>query len=129
GLRDALAVGIFALALIGEAVADEQMRRFRADPSHKGQVMDRGLWAWSRHPNYFFQWLGWLAYPVIAVDLARPVSWLAFTAPVVMYGLLRHVSGVPPLESAMLASRGEKFRNYQARVSAFFPLPPKGPAS
>jgi steroid 5-alpha reductase family enzyme len=87
--------------------------------------MESGLWAWSRHPNYFFQWLGWLAYPIIALDPARPVTWLSLAAPAVMYGLLRHVSGVPPLEEAMLKSRGDTFRDYQRRVSVFFPLPSK----
>jgi len=124
GARDALGLAIFLAAVVGEAVADEQMKAFRA-AGHKGAVMDRGLWAWSRHPNYFFQWLGWLAYPVIALQPDQPLSWLSLAAPAVMFGLLRYVSGVPPLETAMLASRGEKFRDYQRRVSVFFPLPPK----
>lgn len=125
GLRDGLAVALFAAAIVGEYVSDEQMRRFRADKGNKGQVIETGLWAWSRHPNYFFQWLGWLAYPVIALDPARPITWLSLAAPAVMFGLLRYVSGVPPLEEAMLKSRGDKFRDYQKRVSVFFPLPPK----
>jgi steroid 5-alpha reductase family enzyme len=124
-VRDLIALGILIIAILGETTSDEQMRRFRADPANKGQVMDRGLWAWSRHPNYFFQWLGWTAYPVIALDPAQPVTWLSLIAPGVMYGLLRHVSGVPPLETAMLASRGDLFRDYQRRVSVFFPTPPK----
>ncbi|MBW8812157.1 MAG: DUF1295 domain-containing protein [Caulobacterales bacterium] len=125
GLRDGLAVALFAGAILGETVADLQMKAFRDDPAHRGQVIDTGLWGWSRHPNYFFQWLGWLAYPVIALDPARPVTWLSLAAPAVMYGLLRYVSGVPPLEAQMLKSRGAAFRAYQARVSVFFPLPPK----
>ncbi|WP_337185094.1 DUF1295 domain-containing protein [Phenylobacterium sp.] len=124
-LRDALAAGLFLTALAGETLADAQMKRFRADPACKGRVIETGLWAWSRHPNYFFQWLGWCAYPVMALDPARPVTFLSLVAPAVMYGLLRHVSGVPPLEDAMLRSRGEAFRDYQRRVSVFFPLPPK----
>lgn len=125
GVREALAVAIFMAAIAGEYLADTQMKSFRDDPAHKGAVMDRGLWAWSRHPNYFFQWLGWLAYPVIALDPARPVTWLSLSAPIVMFGLLRYVSGVPPLETAMLETRGDRFREYQRRVSAFFPFPPK----
>ena len=124
-LRDGLGLAVFLIAIAGEYVSDEQMRRFRADSASKGQVMDRGLWGWSRHPNYFFQWLGWLAYPVIALEPAHPVTWLSLTAAAVMFVLLRYVSGVPPLEAAMVRSRGEKFRAYQHRVSAFFPLPPK----
>jgi steroid 5-alpha reductase family enzyme len=122
-VRDALAAVIFLVAIVGETMADTQMKRFRADPASKGKVMDRGLWAWSRHPNYFFQWLGWMAYPVMALDPSRPVSFLTLVAPAVMYGLLRYVSGVPPLEEAMLKSRGDTFRDYQRRVSVFFPLP------
>lgn len=125
GLRDGLAVLLFLAAIAGEAVSDAQMKRFRENPANKGQVIETGLWAWSRHPNYFFQWLGWLAYPVIALDPGRPVTWLSLAAPAVMYGLLRYVSGVPPLEAAMLKSRGDKFRDYQRRVSVFFPLPPR----
>lgn len=126
GVRDVLAAAVFIVAFVGEAIADLQMERFRADPVNRGLVCERGLWAWSRHPNYFFEWLGWLAYPVIAFDPARPVSWLSLTAPAVMYLLLTRVSGVPPLEEAMLRSRGEAYRSYRSRVSAFFPLPPKG---
>ena len=125
GLRDGLAVLLFAVAIAGEAVADAQMKRFRAAASSKGRILETGLWAWSRHPNYFFQWLGWLAYPIVALDPAQPITWLSLAAPAVMYGLLRHVSGVPPLEEAMLRSRGDTFRDYQRRVSVFFPVPPK----
>lgn len=125
GKRDVLAAAIFLAAIVGEYVSDAQMKAFRADPANRGQVMDRGLWGWSRHPNYFFQWMGWLAYPAIAFHPRGPMSWLSLAAPLVMYGLLRHVSGVPPLEESMLKTRGDLFRSYQARVSAFFPLPPK----
>jgi steroid 5-alpha reductase family enzyme len=124
GWRDGLGVAVFLAAIVGEAMADGQMKAFRAK-GLKGAVMDKGLWAWSRHPNYFFQWLGWVAYPVIAIQPAWPLSWASLAAPLVMFGLLRYVSGVPPLETAMLASRGEAFRDYQRRVSPFFPRPPK----
>ena len=124
-LRDALGVAIFLIAIVGETGSDNQMKGFRANPDNKGQVMDRGLWAWSRHPNYFFQWLGWMAYPAMALVPTQPVTWLSLTAPIVMYGLLRYVSGVPLLEQTMLKSRGDLFRAYQQRVSVFFPFPPK----
>lgn len=124
-LRDALGAVIFLIAIVGETLSDSQMKQFRANPDNRGRVMDRGLWAWSRHPNYFFQWLGWVAYPVMALVPAQPVTWLSLIAPAVMFGLLRYVSGVPPLEQTMLKSRGDLFRDYQRRVSAFFPFPPK----
>ena len=123
-LRDALGVAVFAVALICEALSDHQMQVFRSDPANQGKVLDSGLWAWSRHPNYFFQWLGWVSYPIMAFQLVHPITWLSLTAPAVMFVLLRYVSGVPPLEATMLKSRGELFRDYQRRVSAFFPLPP-----
>ena len=122
-LTDFIGSSILLICIVGEAVADEQMRRFRANPANKGQVMDHGLWGWSRHPNYFFEWLGWLAYPVIAIDLsgAWPLGWASLVAPVVMYVILRYLTGVPPLEKAMLASRGDAYRNYQSRVGALLP--------
>jgi steroid 5-alpha reductase family enzyme len=124
-VRDGLGVAIFLIAIVGETVSDSQMKAFRANPANKGMVMDQGLWAWSRHPNYFFQWLGWLTYPAMALNPAQPVTWLTLAAAVVMFALLRFVSGVPLLEQTMLASRGDLFRDYQRRVSVFFPWPPK----
>ena len=124
-LRDVLGVAILVSAILGEGLADAQMKTFRGGPANRGKVCDTGLWGWSRHPNYFFQWLGWLAYPAIALDPAQPLTWLSITAPLVMFILLTRISGVPPLEEAMVRSRGDAYRAYQARVSAFFPLPPK----
>jgi steroid 5-alpha reductase family enzyme len=124
-LRDVLGVAILMIAIGGEAVADAQMKLFKAQAANKGKVADVGLWGWSRHPNYFFEWLGWLAYPVIGLDPAHPFTWLSLSAPVVMFLLLTRVSGIPPLEEAQLLSKGEAYRAYQARVSAFFPFPPK----
>jgi steroid 5-alpha reductase family enzyme len=125
GLRDLIAVAVWIVAIFGETLADLQMARFKADPANRGGICDRGLWAWSRHPNYFFEWLVWWAYPIMAISPDAPASWLSLGAPVVMFLILRFVSGVPPLEKSMLASRGEAFRAYQARVSAFIPLPPR----
>lgn len=127
---DCLGVVVFVIALSAEALADGQMRKFGADPANKGKVCDVGLWRLSRHPNYFFEWLGWVAYPVIAIDLggAYPGGWLAIPAPMLMYSLLVHVSGIPPLEEHMLKSRGEAFRGYQRRVNAFWPIPHAAPS-
>jgi steroid 5-alpha reductase family enzyme len=120
-------VVVLVIAVIGEGVADAQLRRFRADPANHGRVCDTGLWGWSRHPNYFFEWAAWLAYPLFAIDLGGGYAWgwLALSAPAFMYWLLVHVSGIPPLEQQMLRSRGDAFRAYQARVSPFIPLPPR----
>jgi steroid 5-alpha reductase family enzyme len=124
---DWLGVLVILVAVAGEAIADAQMRGFRRDPANRGGVMRSGLWAWSRHPNYFFQTLGWLAYPIIA--LGPPGSPLlgliALSGPALMYWLLVYVSGIPLLEREMLDSRGDAFRDYQASTSAFFLLPPR----
>ncbi|MDF0522041.1 DUF1295 domain-containing protein [Bradyrhizobium yuanmingense] len=124
-LQDYLGVVIILVAVAGEALADRQLRRFKHDASSKGKVCDVGLWRWSRHPNYFFEWLGWLAYPVIALEPGYPWGWASLAAPVIMYWILVHVTGIPPLEEQMLRSRGDLYRQYQARTNAFFPWPPK----
>lgn len=125
GAQDALGIALFALALAGEASADRQMARFRVDPANRGRICDRGLWAWSRHPNYFFEWMAWLAYPTIAISLPHPTSLLALGAPLVMYVLLARVSGVPPLEAHLKRSRPDAFASYESRVSEFWPWPPR----
>lgn len=123
--QDFAAALILAIGIAGEALADAQLKRFRRDPAHQGRVCDVGLWRWSRHPNYFFEWFGWLAYPIMAIAPNHPWGWAALLAPIFMYWILVHVTGVPPLEEQMLRSRGERYRAYQARTSMFFPWPPR----
>jgi steroid 5-alpha reductase family enzyme len=134
GVQDVLGALILLIAVGGEALADEQMRRFKASHPPKGAINDKGLWAWSRHPNYFFEWFGWLAYPVIASPVilsgasgVYPWGWAAWIAPVLMYLVLDHGTGVPPLEAQMLKSRGDAFLAYKSRTSRFFPWPPRPP--
>jgi steroid 5-alpha reductase family enzyme len=122
--QDYAGVAILMLGIAGEGLADVQLKNFRANPANKGRVCDAGLWRWSRHPNYFFQWLGWLAYPAIALSPLCPWSPATLLAPLFMYWILVHVTGIPPLEAQMLRSRGERYRDYQARTSPFFPWPP-----
>jgi steroid 5-alpha reductase family enzyme len=125
GVADFLGIALLVGALVGEAVADWQLRRFKDDPANRGKVCERGLWSLSRHPNYFFEWLCWLAYPLIAIDLSgqHPFGWMALLAPACMYWVLVHVSGIPPLEEHMLRSRGAEFRALQERTRPFFPFP------
>ena len=119
---DALGAAILLAGVIGTGVSDWQLAQFKVDPANKGRVCDVGLWSLSRHPNYFFEFLSWCAWPVIAFDpVGYPVGLLALLAPALMYYLLRHVSGVPPLEAHMERSRPEAFAAYKARVPVFFP--------
>jgi steroid 5-alpha reductase family enzyme len=123
GAQDALAAAVLLAGVAGGAIADGQLARFRRDPSHRGAICDAGLWRWSRHPNYFFEFLGWCCWPLLAIAPGYAWGWLALSAPALIYWFLVHVSGIPPLEAAMLRSRGELYRAYQARTHAFFPIP------
>lgn len=126
--QDILAIIVFIIAIGGEAFADRQLRNFRSKAENKDSVCDTGLWNWSRHPNYFFEWLGWIAYPLFAIDLSGGFPWgyAALAGPICMYWLLVHVSGIPPLEEHMLRRHGARFRDYQIKTSAFFPRPARG---
>ena len=123
--QDYLGALILFAGIAGEALADAQLRAFRLDPANTGRVCDIGLWRWSRHPNYFFEWFGWLAYPAMALSPLYPWGWATLLAPAFMYWILVYVTGIPPLEAQMLRSRGERYRDYQSRTSAFFPMPPQ----
>lgn len=122
---DWIGAALLIVAIVGEGIADRQLKAFVADKKNKGKVADIGLWSYSRHPNYFFEWLGWFAYVLIAFNASGNYWWwpLALLAPAMMYWLLVHASGIPPLEQHMLRTRGVKFRAYQQSVNAFFPGP------
>lgn len=117
------AIAIWILSLAGESLADLQLAAHRDDPGNAGITCRTGLWAWSRHPNYFFEWLHWFTYVLLGVG--SPLWWLTWLGPVVMFAFLYRVSGIPWTEKQALRSRGEDYRRYQAEVSAFFPLPPR----
>lgn len=121
GPADAVGLALCAVSVAGEGLADRQMRRFKAAPANRGKVCDQGLWGLSRHPNYLFEALFWLSFPVIATTSADPWSLLSWLAPALMAALLRYGSGVPPLEAAMIESKGDAYRDYQARVPAILP--------
>jgi steroid 5-alpha reductase family enzyme len=126
GVLDVIAVLVALASVLGEALADEQVHRFRQDSANKGRICETGLWGWSRHPNYFFEWLIWVGYALFAIaGFDSGWGWLAWIGPVAMYVVLVHGSGIPPTEAHMLRSRGEAFHDYQRRVSKFFLLPPK----
>jgi len=117
------AAALFIIALIGESTADAQLAAFKRDPANKGGVCDVGLWRYSRHPNYFFEWLIWIAYAVFA--LASPHGWIALAMPVLMLHFLINVTGLKATEEQALRSKGERYRLYQARTSGFVPWFPK----
>ena len=122
---DYFGAGLLAVGIVGESIADRQLTRFRRPGQNRGKVCTKGLWGLSRHPNYFFEWVGWVSYAVIALgpDFDFAERWYGLVGPVLMYVLLVHVSGIPPLEAHMVRSRGDAFRKVQDQVSAFWPIP------
>lgn len=126
---DALGALIIAGSVTGESIADRQLAAWKADPANRGKTCRRGLWAVSRHPNYFFEWLHWTGYPVMGlVLLGTPLApwwFLTLLGPAVMLVLLLQVTGIPYTEKQALKSRGEDYRRYQREVSPFIPWFPK----
>lgn len=120
---DGLALLLAVAALAGEFLADRQLAAFRADPAQCRGVCRRGLWRYSRHPNYFFEWLHWWAY--VALALGAPGWAWSLLGPAAMYLFLRFLTGVPHAERSSLARRGEAYRLYQETTNAFFPWPPR----
>jgi steroid 5-alpha reductase family enzyme len=120
---DLAALGLFVVGVLGESIADAQLARFRRDPANRGKTCRVGLWRYSRHPNYFFEWLVWCAWAVLA--LPGPLGALALLSPLVMLWLIVFVTGIPPTEAQALASRGDDYRNYQRTTSPFLPWFPK----
>lgn len=114
---------LWLLALTGEALADRQLAAFKRDEANRGQVCAVGLWRYSRHPNYFFEWLVWVAFFVFA--LGSPWGWVAIIGPASILYLLLRVTGIPMNEEQNLRSRGEAYRRYQQTTSAFVPWFPK----
>jgi steroid 5-alpha reductase family enzyme len=114
---------LWLLALLGETLADAQLAAFKGDPANRGQVCDAGLWRLSRHPNYFFEWLVWVAFALFA--LASPWGWVAIYCPALMLFFLLKVTGIKYTEDQLLRSKGNAYRRYQERTSAFVPWPPR----
>lgn len=111
-------------AVSGEAAADRQLARFRAQPWNRSRVCREGLWFYSRHPNYFFEWLHWWAYVVMAVG--APGWPITFVGPIAMGWALLKVTGIPLAEQQALRSRGAEYRVYQQTTNAFIPWWPRG---
>lgn len=122
GVLDALGVLLVAIGLVFESVGDFQLARFKADPANRGRVMDRGLWAWTRHPNYFGDAVVW--WGLFAIACATPGGALTVVGPALMTFLLVRVSGVALLERTIRKRRPE-YDDYVRRTSAFLPRPPR----
>lgn len=125
GATEWAGAALWLAAITGEATADAQLAAFKRDPANAGGVCDAGLWRYSRHPNYFFEWLIWASYFVFGC--ASPWGWLGILSPACILYLLLRVTGIPMTEDQSLRSRGDAYRRYQERTSAFVPLPRKRP--
>lgn len=116
-------VALWAVGLFFEAVGDWQLTRFKADPANKGQVLDSGLWRYTRHPNYFGDAVAWWGIFLVAADVGL-AGWLTLVAPLVMTWLLARGTGKPLLERD-IAERRPDYAAYVRRTSGFVPLPPR----
>ena len=121
GMLDYLGIGLWAFGMLFEAGGDFQLARFKADPDNSGKVMDRGLWRYTRHPNYFGNACIWWGFGLLAVSAGH---WWVLLSPVLMTFLLLKVSGVSLLEQD-IGERRPAYADYVARTSAFLPLPPR----
>ena len=124
GLLRALGAAVAVAGLAGETLADAQLARWKRDPSRRGRVCDAGLWAYSRHPNYFFEWCVWLGHALYGIAF-WPYGLIALFPQALLLASILFVTGIPPTEAQALRTRGDAYRAYQRRVSRFLPLPPK----
>lgn len=118
-----LAVLLWVIATSGVTIADMQLSRFKANKQNQGKVCRDGLWGWSRHPNYFFEWLIWVSYGLYA--LTAPWGFLGMISPALILHFVLNVTGIPPTEEQAVRSKGDAYRDYQREVSEFIPMPPK----
>jgi steroid 5-alpha reductase family enzyme len=123
GVWDFAAVAVWIIAIAGGTLADLQLKWFKQNPDNQGQVCKSGLWRYSRHPNYFFEWLHWWAYVLMA--LLSPWLLVTLIAPLAMWFFLTKVTGIPTTEARAVVSRGDRYREYQKTTNAFFPWFPK----
>ena len=121
GVIEVIATGIWMIGFLFEAIADLQLYRFKSNPENKGKVLDTGLWAYSRHPNYFGEFLIWWGYFLFALSSG---AWWTVFSPVLMTLLLMKVSGVSLMEKG-ITERRANYRQYIETTNAFFPGKPK----
>ncbi|MCC7526891.1 MAG: DUF1295 domain-containing protein [Candidatus Melainabacteria bacterium] len=119
GSAEIVGAAICLIGTFGEAIADDELRKFKNNPDNKGKVCSYGLWNYSRHPNYFFEFVVWVGIYVLAAS--SPFGIFTFYCPVIMLYLLTQMTGIKISEEQSLKSRGEEYRRYQQTTSAFFP--------
>jgi steroid 5-alpha reductase family enzyme len=117
-----IGIALWALGNAGAIVSDRQLARWRANPENEGKTTRSGLWSWSRHPNYFFEWVTWCGNALVATT--APWGWIAWSVPAALLFLLLRVTGIPATEAQALRSRSD-YAEYQRTTSAFVPLPPR----
>jgi len=122
-ITDTSALLLAAMALLGESISDRQLRRFRACSENRGRVCDFGFWRYSRHPNYFFEWLSW--WPYVLFSWGSDYFILSLAGPIFMYVFLTRISGIPHTERQALLTRGEAYRKYQETTNSFWPWLPR----
>ena len=110
---------VWFVGLLGETYADQQLHYFKANPENKGKVCKEGLWRYSRHPNYFFEFIVWVGYYLFA--LGTSAGWIAIISPAIMLGLLLKVSGIPLTEAEAIKTKGSEYEDYIKTTSAFIP--------
>ena len=112
-------IAVWMVGVIGESIADRQLAAFKHNPANRGKTCRAGLWNYSRHPNYFFEWLIWMGFALFA--LASPYGYLGLLSPALILYFLLKVTGIPATEEQALRSRGEEYRRYQQTTSVFVP--------
>lgn len=123
GLIDLAGLIIWFTANSGEVISDRQLHNFRMNNANKGKVCNIGMWRYSRHPNYFFEWLQWWAF--VLIGFGSDCWWLTWTGLIVMYVFITRITGVPYTEQQSIRSRGDAYRHYQKTTNMFFPWPQK----
>jgi steroid 5-alpha reductase family enzyme len=123
GTVEKTGAAVWLIAIFGEAYADQQLSTFKRNPANNGKTFREGLWKYSRHPNYFFEWVIWVAYAVFA--LGSPWGWLGLLSPALILYFLLSATGIPATEAQALRTRGNEYRAYQRTTSSFVPWFPK----
>jgi len=119
GRLEKIGGAIWLVSICGEAAADFQLNRFRKNPANRGKTCRRGLWGYSRHPNYFFEGRIWVSYAIFA--LGSPWGWLGLISPAMMLYFLLGTTGIAATEAQALRTRGVEYRAYQRTTSTFIP--------